>query len=330
MRESVIRRLARASGFFFSRQRRRKFARAVPKSVSVVVCVAVPRRTMDKSGEGGGGGSGDSRDGGPSPSTSSGPSIGCGSAGTSSSSGSASAVVSPMTLNVTTTTGGSFSVVVDGENSVENLKKIISKKLKVSKDRICLLHRERLVSQRRHIRDYTGERERASRVTNTPSHFSGQGVPTFPESRQVGVPKDLDAHLAPLLSSPSNLSLVRSHHFKHFLCLPSFVYVASSLRVCVCVRESDDHAIIVIFCCLITRSGAARQVVARPSSLTEVVVALVFLFRNRRRRRSLLRPRNQNQRLLRCCHFVSCGGFFECALWWWWRRRRHHTTHFSS
>lgn len=48
-----------------------------------------------------------------------------------------------MTLNVTTTTGGSFSVVVDGENSVENLKKIISKKLKVSKDRICLLHRER-------------------------------------------------------------------------------------------------------------------------------------------------------------------------------------------
>lgn len=98
---------------------------------------------MDKSGEGGGGGSGDSRDGGPSPSTSSGPSIGCGSAGTSSSSGSASAVVSPMTLNVTTTTGGSFSVVVDGENSVENLKKIISKKLKVSKDRICLLHRER-------------------------------------------------------------------------------------------------------------------------------------------------------------------------------------------
>uniref|UniRef100_A0A1Q3EWU2 Putative lateral signaling target protein 2 n=1 Tax=Culex tarsalis TaxID=7177 RepID=A0A1Q3EWU2_CULTA len=97
---------------------------------------------MDKSGDGGGGG--DSRDGGPSPSTSSGPSIGCGSAGTSSSSGAAATVVgSPMTLNVTTTTGGSFSVVVDGENSVENLKKIISKKLKVSKDRICLLHRER-------------------------------------------------------------------------------------------------------------------------------------------------------------------------------------------
>lgn len=235
--ESVIRRLARASGFFFSRQRRRKFARAVPKSVSVVECVAVPRRTMDKSGEGGGGGSGDSRDGGPSPSTSSGPSIGCGSAGTSSSSGSASAVVSPMTLNVTTTTGGSFSVVVDGENSVENLKKIISKKLKVSKDRICLLHRERLVSQRRHIRDYTGERERASRVTNTPSHFSGQGVPTFPESRQVGVPKDLDAHLAPLLSSPPT-SLLPALTTLNISCAcpPLFMLPRLFAYVCVCER----------------------------------------------------------------------------------------------
>lgn len=151
--ESVIRRLAKASHGLFYKEGGSEiqavagcFVVCGPKSASVLVCVRVvtPRRTMDKSGEGGGG---DSRDGGPSPSTSSGPSIGCGSAGTSSSSGGSSAaatvVVSPMTLNVTTTTGGSFSVVVDGENSVENLKKIISKKLKVSKDRICLLHRER-------------------------------------------------------------------------------------------------------------------------------------------------------------------------------------------
>ncbi|EAT40241.1 AAEL008015-PA [Aedes aegypti] len=102
---------------------------------------------MDKSG------GGDSRDGGPSSSSSSSasspapqqtatvPAIGCGSR--SSSSSGTSSNTAPMTLNVTTTTGGSFSVLVDGENSVENLKKIISKKLKVSKDRICLLHRER-------------------------------------------------------------------------------------------------------------------------------------------------------------------------------------------
>lgn len=49
----------------------------------------------------------------------------------------------PINLNITTTTGGSFTVLVDAQNSVENLKKIIAKKLKVAKDRICLLHRER-------------------------------------------------------------------------------------------------------------------------------------------------------------------------------------------
>ncbi|XP_062537736.1 midnolin homolog [Armigeres subalbatus] len=99
---------------------------------------------MDKSG------GGDSRDGGPSSSSASQspqkqpaavPAIGCGSSSGAGSSGGSSTAT--MTLNVTTTTGGSFSVLVEGENSVENLKKIISKKLKVSKDRICLLHRER-------------------------------------------------------------------------------------------------------------------------------------------------------------------------------------------
>ncbi|XP_055604928.1 midnolin homolog [Uranotaenia lowii] len=114
---------------------------------------------MDKSG----GGGGDPRDAGPSsssassssPSTSSTSSsasgssssstvpLGCGTGSGSSLAASAATPINAITLNVTTTTGGSFSIVVDGENSVENLKKIISKKLKVSKDRICLLHRER-------------------------------------------------------------------------------------------------------------------------------------------------------------------------------------------
>lgn len=49
----------------------------------------------------------------------------------------------PITLNISTTTGGSFSVDVESNNTVEHLKKIIAKKLKVAKDRICLLHRER-------------------------------------------------------------------------------------------------------------------------------------------------------------------------------------------
>lgn len=51
--------------------------------------------------------------------------------------------LSQITLNINTTTGGCFSVSVDSHTSVENLKKIVAKKLKVSKDRICLLHREK-------------------------------------------------------------------------------------------------------------------------------------------------------------------------------------------
>lgn len=50
---------------------------------------------------------------------------------------------SQFTLNINTTTGGSFSVSVDSHTTVENLKKIVAKKLKVAKDRICLLHREK-------------------------------------------------------------------------------------------------------------------------------------------------------------------------------------------
>lgn len=50
---------------------------------------------------------------------------------------------SDITLNIQTTTGGNFTVSLNGKNTVEHLKKLVSKKLKVSKDRICLLHRER-------------------------------------------------------------------------------------------------------------------------------------------------------------------------------------------
>lgn len=52
-----------------------------------------------------------------------------------------------ITLNISTTTGGSFSVTVDTSQSVDQLKKSVAKKLRVSKDRICLLHRERYVDR---------------------------------------------------------------------------------------------------------------------------------------------------------------------------------------
>ena len=40
-------------------------------------------------------------------------------------------------------TGGPFSVQVSRKDSVEELKKLVAKKLKVLKDRICLLYRDR-------------------------------------------------------------------------------------------------------------------------------------------------------------------------------------------
>lgn len=54
-----------------------------------------------------------------------------------------------ITLNISTTTGGNFSVTVDTSQSVDQLKKSVAKKLRVSKDRICLLHRERYVARER-------------------------------------------------------------------------------------------------------------------------------------------------------------------------------------
>ncbi|CAG2062485.1 unnamed protein product [Timema podura] len=47
-----------------------------------------------------------------------------------------------ITVRVTPTTGGQFDLQVAKTESVENLKKFISKKLKVPKERICLLHRD--------------------------------------------------------------------------------------------------------------------------------------------------------------------------------------------
>lgn len=60
--------------------------------------------------------------------------------GTGMGAGATNAVIN---LNISTTTGGNFAVSVESHISVENLKKIIAKKLKVAKDRICLLHREK-------------------------------------------------------------------------------------------------------------------------------------------------------------------------------------------
>lgn len=46
-------------------------------------------------------------------------------------------------LNFKLLTGGTFTVNVDSDITVEFLKKIVSKKLKISKERICLMNSER-------------------------------------------------------------------------------------------------------------------------------------------------------------------------------------------
>lgn len=48
-----------------------------------------------------------------------------------------------ITLNFKLLTGGTFTVNVNSDISVELLRKIVSKKLKISKDRICLMNSER-------------------------------------------------------------------------------------------------------------------------------------------------------------------------------------------
>ncbi len=55
----------------------------------------------------------------------------------------------PESISVTVApfTGGPFSLSVSRSDSVDDLKKAVAKKLKVLKDRICLLYRERYVGQ---------------------------------------------------------------------------------------------------------------------------------------------------------------------------------------
>lgn len=48
-----------------------------------------------------------------------------------------------ITLNFKLLTGGTFTVSVNSNISVDILRKIVSKKLKISKDRICLMNSER-------------------------------------------------------------------------------------------------------------------------------------------------------------------------------------------
>lgn len=53
---------------------------------------------------------------------------------------------SQINIHVSPTTGGDFYLSVESDISVDNLKKLVSKRLKVPRDRICLLFRDKWVS----------------------------------------------------------------------------------------------------------------------------------------------------------------------------------------
>jgi hypothetical protein len=55
----------------------------------------------------------------------------------------AAATPQKIEISVVTVTGNSFQVIIDSDITIENLKKIVSKKLKISKDRICLMNSEK-------------------------------------------------------------------------------------------------------------------------------------------------------------------------------------------
>ncbi|XP_004924785.1 midnolin homolog [Bombyx mori] len=116
-----------------------------------------------------------------------------------------------ITLNIHTTTGGNFSVSLNGKSTVEHLKKLVSKKLKVSKDRICLLHRER------QLRDGTLEENGlmdGSRVILLPSVETGL-LSQRPENTVMQALESLnDTQVNDFLSgkSPLNLTMRLGDH----------------------------------------------------------------------------------------------------------------------
>ena len=54
-----------------------------------------------------------------------------------------------MSVMVAPFTGGPFRLQVSRKDSVEEFKKVVAKRLKVLKDRICLLYRDRYVASSR-------------------------------------------------------------------------------------------------------------------------------------------------------------------------------------
>uniref|UniRef100_A0A1B6DQN3 Ubiquitin-like domain-containing protein n=1 Tax=Clastoptera arizonana TaxID=38151 RepID=A0A1B6DQN3_9HEMI len=114
-------------------------------------------------------------------------------------------------ISVTPTTGGQFELAVTKNDTIENLKKLISKKLKVPKERICLLHRER------QLRDGTVQENQlvdGSRLTLIPSVETGLLAQRPEQSVMQALESLNDSQVNDFLSgkAPLNLTMRLGDH----------------------------------------------------------------------------------------------------------------------
>ncbi|GFG33862.1 hypothetical protein Cfor_11056 [Coptotermes formosanus] len=135
-----------------------------------------------------------------------------------------------ITVRVTPTTGGQFDLQVAKTESVENLKKLISKKLKMPKERICLLHRDR------QLRDGTLQENQlmdGSRLTLLPSVETGLLAQRPEQSVMQALESLNDSQVNDFLSgkAPLNLTMRLGDHMMLIQLQLSTVTPSSSRRL---------------------------------------------------------------------------------------------------
>ncbi|KAK7872595.1 hypothetical protein R5R35_001933 [Gryllus longicercus] len=134
-----------------------------------------------------------------------------------------------ITVRVTPTTGGQFDLQVAKTESVENFKKLISKKLKVPKERICLLHRDR------QLREGTLQENQlmdGSRLTLLPSVETGLLAQRPEQSVMQALESLNDTQVNDFLSgkAPLNLTMRLGDHMMLIQLQLSTVTPSSSRR----------------------------------------------------------------------------------------------------
>ncbi|XP_018336365.1 midnolin homolog [Agrilus planipennis] len=77
---------------------------------------------------------------------------------------------SQISLRISPTIGGDFNLVVNSDITIENLKKLVSKRLKVPRDRICLLFRDKQLQEGNLIQNGLSD---GSKVTLLPNVETG-------------------------------------------------------------------------------------------------------------------------------------------------------------